>query len=371
MIEISLNVLSVLFELLIYYFFFHYFFEKPRFSPAVMALCYLLAGAISLYLSVVIPAGAIHRWGYLVIPVALAICYQGQFFVQVFISFVFQEISMMIEKSYVMILMPMQTALEVYGASGFYFYYLTGVVLSNLTILLLVRFLCSWKDYVFIKKKTIIIPSYFWLLFLFPLCIMFVIDQYTWAISQIGIINAWTVLPILVLTAITVGFFFLFDGILHAMQNEQLLKLSHKQLEQEQQYHAVLLDKHQQFQKLRHDMKDNFNNIAGLIKNGHCQQALEFAQQQSGQLALTAVVQTGSPMLDTILTLKEDQARKQGIELQCHIIGTLALQEIDSDDLASLCSNLLNNAIEAAAQVANPRSGKFGASWRNTKDIYI
>ena len=120
MIEISLNVLSVLFELLIYYFFFHYFFEKPRFSPAVMALCYLLAGAISLYLSVVIPAGAIHRWGYLVIPVALAICYQGQFFVQVFISFVFQEISMMIEKSYVMILMPMQTALEVYGASGFY-----------------------------------------------------------------------------------------------------------------------------------------------------------------------------------------------------------------------------------------------------------
>lgn len=183
---------------------------------------------------------------------------------------------------------------------------------------------------------------------------LFIIDQYTLAISQLGVINVFTVLPLLLLTVITVAFFFLFDAILHAIQNKQLLEISNKQLEQEQQYHIILLNKHQQFQKLRHDMKDDFNNIAGLIKNNHCEDALVFAQKQSGQLALTAAIQTGYPMLDTILTLKEEQARQQNIQLQSYVSGNLALKGLNMDDLASLCSNVLNNALEAVAKVTEP-----------------
>lgn len=153
MIELSLEALAVFFELLIYYFFFHHFFEKPRFTQPVMLLCYLLAGGISLYLSLYVPFGNIHRTGYFAVAVGLAFCYKGQIFIQVFIPFLFQVISMMVEKSYVMILTPMRIWLENYGDKGFSFYYLTGIILSNLTILLLVRLLCSWKDYMFIKKK--------------------------------------------------------------------------------------------------------------------------------------------------------------------------------------------------------------------------
>lgn len=46
---------------------------------------------------------------------------------------------------------------------------------------------------------------------------------------------------------------------------------------------------------------------------------LAYAQQQSGKLALTAVVQTGVPLLDTILTLKAEQAQQAGVQFESYV----------------------------------------------------
>lgn len=372
MVDFLLNALSVLLELIIYAVFFHYFLGKPRFSRWGMALCYLLAAVVSQYLSVGNIPDWLHRDGYLAIIVALAFCYQGQFFIKLFVPFLFQIISIMVEGCYVMLLTPMRMALEVYGDKGDYFHYLTGIILSNLTILLLVRLLSSWKDYAFIKRRDITFPVYFILLFLFPIGMMFIIDQYALAVSQAGLLDFFAAVPMLLLTAMTVAFFFLFDGMLRAMQTRQQLELLHRQLEQEQQYHTVLLNKHQQFQKLRHDMRENFSSIAGLIKNGHSEEALEFAEQQSGQLALTAAVQTGHPLLDTILTLKEEQARQQDTQLQGCVSANLDLAAVDINDLASLCSNLLNNALEAVSQIMQTEQRKIWYQLTQRKgDLYF
>lgn len=118
-------------------------------------------------------------------------------------------------------------------------------------------------------------------------------------------------------------------------------------MEQEQEYYRILLRKHQQFQQLRHDMRDDFNYIAALIKSDAYVTALEYAQRKSGQLALTSVIQTGNPMLDAILTIKEEQARRIHANFQSYISAELNQSKMAIEDLSSLCSNVLNNALEA------------------------
>ena len=132
-----------------------------------------------------------------------------------------------------------------------------------------------------------------------------VIDQYSLAIAHSGNIEFLTVIPVLLLVVIAISFFFLFDGILHSIQTKQKMNILQKQLEQEKEYYEILLRKHQQFLQLRHDMKDDFNYIAGLIRNDAYETALEYAQRKSGQLAFTSIIQTGNSMLDAILTIKE------------------------------------------------------------------
>ena len=70
-----------------------------------------------------------------------------------------------------------------------------------------------------------------------------------------GTINNFTIFPVVLLTGLAILFFFAFDGILQNQEDKKQLEVLHNQLEQEQKYHVALLNKHQQFQALRHDMK--------------------------------------------------------------------------------------------------------------------
>lgn len=350
-VEIGLDVLSVMFEIVIYLAFFSCFFGKPKYAGWKMAVAYTAAAVISVYLSVTMPASYLKGLGYFLIILGLAMCYQGQLFIKFFLPFLFQTISIMVECCYSVLLMPTHEALKIYGEAGNQLHYLIGIVLSNLTILLLIKLLGSWKDQVFIKQQVVQVPLYFGLLLGFPVSVLFVIDQYYILIAELGKINLVMMLPIIFLTVLTVAFFFLFDHILRLQQEQQSIEALQWQLEQEREYHDILLEKQQQFQGLRHDMKEHFTAIASLIDLKQYDKARRYAEKQVGKLELTAVVRTGDPLVDTILTIKADAAQKLGIDFQCHVFADLQTTLIAPDDLASLFSNILNNALEAAAQV--------------------
>lgn len=361
-VAMAIDALAICLELIIYFFFFRHFFGKEKFSSGIMFAVYAGLGVVSFCLSWFAIPDIVQNIGYYAVILLLAMCYEGQLFVKLFVPFLFQTVGIMVEICYVVILEPMRQAALVYGQAGRNVYYFTGVVLSNLTILLIVRLLANAKDYLFIKKHDIAIPLYFSVLFIFPASMLFVIHQIESFVLDSGAINLITTFPTLILTGFTVAFFFFFDGLLRSIQNKQQLELLRNQLEQEQQYHKILLEKHQKFQQLRHDMKYSFGNIAGLIKNGHNNEALQYAQQQSGQLASTSVIETGHPLLDTILTIREDQAKTLGAEFQSYVTADLSKVEISMDDLASLCSNALSNAVEAVEQIADPAQRKIWCS---------
>lgn len=362
MVAIAIDALAILLELIIYFFFFRHFFGKEKFSSKIMFAVYAVVGVVSFCLSWFDVPDMVQMTGYFAVILILAMCYEGQLFVKLFVPFLFQVIGMMVENCYVLLLEPMRLAGLAYGEAGRNVYYFTGVVLSNLTILLIVRILANTKDYLFIRKHDIDIPLYFSVLFIFPASMLFVIHQIESFVLEAGHISFVTTFPALILTSFTVAFFYFFDGMLQSIQNKQQLELLYRQLEQEKQYHTILLNKHQKFQQLRHDMKYSFSNIAGLIKNGHSEEAMQYAEQQSGQLASTSVIETGHPLLDTILTIREDQAKTSGAEFESFVTTDLSRVDISIDDLASLCSNALSNAVEAVEQIAESSQRKIWCS---------
>ena len=351
MVECGLVGLSVVFEIIIYIIFFTNFFGEPRYSSVVMTLSYLAAAVVSYYLSIAQPGGFVRSAGYFLVIWGLALCYRGQAIIKILLPFLFQAISIMVERCYAVILMPLHNMLLAYGGRGEELYFFIGLILSNLTILLLVKLLCSWKARGYMKQQKVYIPFYFALLLCFPLGVMFIINQYCILLAEWGKINFVMMLPLVFLTVITIVFFFMFDFLIRYQQEQQAVENLKWQLEQQRQYHGILLEKHQQFQGLRHDMKEHFTAIASLIKMEQYDKAQSYAEKQVGKLDLTAVVQTGDPLLDTILTIKADAAQKLGVVFQCYVFAKLQTTPIEPDDLASLFSNILNNALEAAAQV--------------------
>lgn len=356
MVALALDVLSVVFELVIYYVFFRCFFGKGKFPPFVMALIYFADGAFSLYLSLGQPIGIIRHLGYLSVILLLAPCYEGPRFVRYFLAFLLQTISIMIEQSYGVLLRPVREALAVYGTAGENLYYFLGIVLSNGTILLLVKLFSTKKAYLVPKQASLKFPLYAFLLLIFPQSMSYSADRLRdlMALPLDAKSNSAIATVIVLLTLFNIAYFFLFGFILQYYQKQRENIVLQKQIEQERHYHDVLLRKHQQLQGLRHDMKQQFDTIASLLCGKHVQDALTIAKNQSGKLAMTAIVQSGHPLVDTILTLKEDQAQQANARFKCHISAAIEVGNIDADDLASLLGNILDNAIEAVAKIPQP-----------------
>lgn len=353
MLDLLLDLLSVVLELVIYCFFFRSFFGKGKFSFPIMVMIYLGIGVFSLYLSVIYPIGFIRQFGYFSVVWLLALCYKGNLFIRFFLPFLFQTISMMIEQSYAALLQPVRAMLLMYSTYGEYIYYLMGILLSNFTILLLTKLFSLRKEYILLHQNSIRFSAYALFLLIFPLGMSYSVDwlRKLMEISNNTQINFDAGIVIVILTIFSIAYFFLFGFILQYQQKQQENILLQKQVEQERGYHEILLTKHQQLQSLRHDIKRQFDTIAGLLYGEHIQEALVIAENQSGKLAMVAVVQSGHPLIDTVLTIKEDQAQQISARFKYHISVAIDVGNIAPDDLASLLGNILDNAIEAVAKI--------------------
>ena len=219
MTAMMIDGLAIVLELIIYFFLFRHFFGRAKFLPKTMFAIYAGLGVLSFCLSWFALPDIVQIIGYLMVILLLALCYEGHIFVKLFVPFLFQAIGIMVEHCYGLLLEPLRLEGLVYGEAGSNLYYFTGVVLSNLTILFLVRFLANAKDYLFIQKHDIEIPLYFSVLFIFPVAMLFVISQLEMLVLKMGQINLFAMMPTLILTGFTVAFFFFFDGMLQSIQN--------------------------------------------------------------------------------------------------------------------------------------------------------
>lgn len=100
---------------------------------------------------------------------------------------------------------------------------------------------------------------------------------------------------------------------------------------------------------LRHDIKQHFSIILGQIEAGEIEQCAKYIREVSPEIEQHGrIIKTDSPILDYIINSKLANVKNTDIVLMGSI-GTL--NDIDDRDLASLLGNILDNALEALAQI--------------------
>ena len=116
-----------------------------------------------------------------------------------------------------------------------------------------------------------------------------------------------------------------------------------------------------------HDFSNRLHTIAGLLELGHTEEAMRLIAESSGDRQAREESQldrVGDPVLRALLLAKTAVAAERGIDLQLDEDGLatdsslpLASHPLEAQELITLVGNLLDNALDAAAQA--PESDRW------------
>ena len=115
---------------------------------------------------------------------------------------------------------------------------------------------------------------------------------------------------------------------------------------------------YEQMRGWRHDYKNHIAAMQASLRTGNTEALDRYLTELSADLSgVDTVVKTGNVMADAILNSKLSLARKR--EIACDVTAALPGKTPVTDvELCVILGNLLDNAIEACAAVADP-SGRF------------
>lgn len=240
------------------------------------------------------------------------------------------------------------------------------IFFSNLTYRFIFSLIVKVADalvfYVFYKMLNKIdknIKSKFWVLFAI---VMFVFLSITTVFLQIypdtEQNSASTVMYIALTSlffAMSVILIYFYTEISKSYQRDSKLFLLENNFNTLQEQIAVQQQNNEKVRKLRHDMKNHLANIRSLIDNGKIAAAVTLLDNTAENVnnAKAEMIDTGNSFVDAILLSKTAVCREKNIDFSCSV-QPLENLKINAVDLSSLLSNLLDNAMEAAAQTTEP-----------------
>lgn len=104
---------------------------------------------------------------------------------------------------------------------------------------------------------------------------------------------------------------------------------------------------------VRHDMKNVLLLLRMKIREGKIEEADKYLENVLNiKLAKVNRIITDSAIMDAVLNRYLENAQEQGIDMA--VLITCSLKQIDEMDLAVVLANLLENALEAAAETEKP-----------------
>ena len=114
-------------------------------------------------------------------------------------------------------------------------------------------------------------------------------------------------------------------------------------------YEAVKKSSYE-IRRSRHDMKNHMIALRELAQQERTEELIKYIDSITEQIdAAAPPYRSGNDIADVIIADKHAKAEKRGIGL--HILGDLAGLDIESADLVTILSNLLDNAIEAVSRL--------------------
>ncbi len=143
-------------------------------------------------------------------------------------------------------------------------------------------------------------------------------------------------------------------------------KLNRYYLELQKEHYNYLMDKETDTRKFRHDIKEHILIMKNMAQNGHTTELNDYIQSVWGKLdVLSTGIHTNQIIADAIFNQYNFLCQKSNIEF--NVTGTLPIDcKVESFDLCTIFSNILQNAYEAALKAP---VGKISVILRQDNNI--
>ena len=138
--------------------------------------------------------------------------------------------------------------------------------------------------------------------------------------------------------------------------NDQMLQQQTLMVEAVRQKKSAeaLLESYKTQRRLTHEFTNHTDALALLLQQGDYEGAKAYLSTLTKTIAAnTTIMNTHNPLLDALLSKKYEEASRKGVMVYFDL-PDLRNMPMDQTDLVIVLSNLLNNAIEAAAQADPP-----------------
>ena len=146
------------------------------------------------------------------------------------------------------------------------------------------------------------------------------------------------------------GLYYLFIRLSDARRIEQENQLMKQQSEMQLQAYQGLSEQYNESLRIVHDMRKHIRSLDTLIENGS-DRAADYQQTLYDELnRFYPSFQNDNQMLAVIVNNEIDKAKRLGIEIRLNI-EKISLDFISPIDMTTIFSNLLDNAVEACAEV--------------------
>lgn len=202
-----------------------------------------------------------------------------------------------------------------------------------------------------LRKENSFIAYYLLQLAIISLCIFSV----NYAVSSISNLRIYNVLLFLILTAFSVLW------ILDYKERERVLKAQQKLIAQEE-YVKQMESFINILRREKHDMSNHLNTINAMCtlgKDGTLGKIRKYISNLSNNITSSyKSFNTGNDYLDGLLSLKYNQALASDIEFEVEIRNGLEKLKMESYELISIISNILDNGFEAIKQSNNTTNKK-------------
>ena len=339
------NIFGAMIEYFAIYAFLWIFFDINPNRKVLRWICHIsMAPMFFLFATYISPA--IRPVFFIVCCMIVALCFAGSIYHRMFSIVVFQGILICLEIVLASVARPFMDITA-------YSHYLALNIINKtfVIVVIAVLFVLSrrYKDIFIFEHK-----AYSGLLLFFSLTTLLLVFTIEFIMVLLGEPKLYLVQCVVVLMTLfaNVALYYLFYQLSVGEKAKSKLKLIDLHLSSQKEQHQYLEHTYREVRKLSHDMKHYLAVIYSLLQQGKTDEAMRELEKRQVEIAQNHVLDTGYPILNSVLTYKIQQAKEKNIQTQ--VFWNLADPlQIHQTDLALILANGLDNAIEAAEQITD------------------
>lgn len=196
--------------------------------------------------------------------------------------------------------------------------------------------------------------SWFLLFFIAMFSIFIMVLMVNQAIKR-NELSVWVLVLCLGLWACDVAVIFLWNRLEKEGEIAVENKLLRKEIQSNLEKASALEQAYRRQRQQTHDFNNHMKAVQGLLTMGKAEEALQYVRQWTkeeapGQMA----IESGNPLVDTVLTQKYLQAKEKGVHMMV-LLEEVATLPVSNAEFITVLTNLLDNAVRAAAECAQEK----------------